>query len=248
MILLLMIVMPVHSQNATPETTPEPLPEIDLLTYYADLNQTRRDDGGFVLGDPAATLTAVVFSNFTCADCIAYAPTVTRFIREFVAEGLARIEYRLFAVTDETSAPYAEIAECAGEQDRFWETRELLFDAWGVIESAAEAAEEAPTSPAATQPPDLEALPLSPNEAVAMLVEALELDAEALEACLTGGEAQQVVTDTLLAVELDVIGAPAVMFRVGDSTPRWLQVQGQVQNRGGLSFEVLELAVEAANR
>lgn len=75
------------------------------------------------------------------------------------------------------------------------------------------------------------------------LARRLNLDyAEALE-CVRSGD--QVATDTALANSLGVTGTPAVMMRINDSEPTWIQVGGQQLNRGGVPYEVLASVVDS---
>lgn len=217
---------PVPEPEATPEITPEAEAEID----YAIIWQSQREDGAFVLGDEDSLLSVVVFSDFLCLDCLEYAPVITQFIRDYVAERLARVEYRLFPVVTEESTRAAQLAECAGEQDAFWAAREWLFAQFAAVEQL-EVESDAPILPELDE---------------TLFVSEFNLDDEAFTECME--DAEQHITDTLLAIEMSVISVPAVMFRIGDNDPQWVRVSGEVFNDGGLPFELLELAVEAVNR
>ena len=67
---------------------------------YADLQKSRTDDGGFVLGNPEAPVKIIEFSDFLCASCQNYEPVISSFIREFVVSGQAQFEYRIFPIVD----------------------------------------------------------------------------------------------------------------------------------------------------
>ncbi len=207
-----------------PEATAEPVTEIN----YTMIPQRQREDGAFVLGEEEAILTVIIFSDFLCVDCAEYAPTITRFIENYVIEGLAQIEYRLFPVTGENSSSFAQLAECAGKQDAFWEARAWLFQQFSDIEQ-----------------PESGNIPALPTIDETLFITELQLDEDDFEQCLV--DASQYLTDSLLAVEIDVISTPAVMFRLNDSPPQWVRVNGEIFNEGGLSYELLELAVEATN-
>lgn len=226
LVLFVFAILPTLAQETTlePELTAEPTISID----YAVIPQMRLDDGAFVLGDEAATLTVVIFSDFLCAGCRDYSPTITQFINEYVAEGLARIEYRLTPVTAGDATRLAQFAECAGEQSRFWESREWLFQQSEHIEEREN---------------DTLLLPEATTNAFS---QALDINEDMFAECLESAE--QHLNDTLLATELDVIATPAVLFRINNSEPRWIQIRGQVFRDGGLPYELLELAVEAINR
>lgn len=209
-----------QDEEATPEITPETTPEpVDILERYAGIPHTRlEEDGAFILGEDHAALTVVVFSDFLCGECAEYSQVEEQFIETYVSTGQARLEYRMYPVNEaERSSFAARLAECAGEQMRFWEARRLLFDvgddAWGE------------------------------GEVGLMVAEELELEYDEFATCLE--DAEQFITDSLLAIELNVLSSPAVMFRIGDSSPQWVRVRGQVFSQGGLPFELLELVVRA---
>ena len=76
-----------------------------------------------------------------------------------------------------------------------------------------------------------------------VLAENLGLDyTQALE-CVRSGD--QVATDTELANRLGVTGTPAVMMRVGDSEPTWIEVGSQRLDRGGGPYQVLASVVDS---
>lgn len=65
---------------------------------------------------------------------------------------------------------------------------------------------------------------------------------QALE-CVRSGN--QVATDTALANRLGVTGTPAVMMRIDDGEPTWIQAGGQQLNRGGVPYQVLASVVDS---
>lgn len=97
---------------------------------FDEIPQFRRDDGGFVLGDPDAPVTIVAFEDFLCPHCQTYKPTIDAFIEEYVATGQAQLEYRMMPAVDPTySGVAASLAECAEilEPGSFWEAHNILF-------------------------------------------------------------------------------------------------------------------------
>ena len=81
------------------------------------------------LGNPEAPVTIVEFSDFQCPFC-------NRFFREagkqiidkYVKTGKARFVYRHFAFLGPESGWAAEAANCANEQDKFWQYHDYLFN------------------------------------------------------------------------------------------------------------------------
>ncbi|HZG44466.1 MAG TPA: DsbA family protein [Longimicrobium sp.] len=92
---------------------------------------------GRVLGDSAATIRIVEFSDFQCGYCNRVRPELAR-LRALDPERIA-IEYRHF-VREEvkpTAFAAAMAAECAGAQGRFSEFHDALFDGQATIGNAA---------------------------------------------------------------------------------------------------------------
>src|SRR5207237_8359553 len=75
-------------------------------------------------------LAIVEFSDFQCPFCGMYARnTFGQLQREFVESGLVEYVFRHFPVhsVHPSASLAADIAECAGQQSRFWEMSEWLF-------------------------------------------------------------------------------------------------------------------------
>jgi len=97
---------------------------------YADLPKSRAADGGYVLGNPAAEVKMIAFSDFLCTSCQNYEPVIRRFIQDYVQTGLAQIEYRIYPVIDPAlSVRSASLVECADtlQPGHFWRARDLMF-------------------------------------------------------------------------------------------------------------------------
>ena len=102
-------------------------PEID----YSTIPQSRGEDGAFILGDPNAPVTLIEFADFVCPHCVTYEATVSQFIKDYVATGQAKLEYRMFPTAGGDMTRFAgQIAECADDQrpGAFWEAYALLYD------------------------------------------------------------------------------------------------------------------------
>ncbi len=80
-----------------------------------------------MLGNENATILIEEFSDFQCPACRAAEPVVKSILAEF--EGKVKYKYIHFPLT--SIHPYAfkaaEASECANDQDKFWEYRNLLF-------------------------------------------------------------------------------------------------------------------------
>lgn len=81
-----------------------------------------------VLGPPHAPVTVVEYGDLECPNCKQAVTPVKLLLKHF--ENSVRFAYRHFPL--EGVHPHAELAaeaaECAGEQGKFWEMHDLLFD------------------------------------------------------------------------------------------------------------------------
>lgn len=81
-----------------------------------------------VLGDPNAPLTILEYTDFQCGFCASAArEIVPRIESEFIDDGRAKLVFKHYAFEGEASVLAAEAAECAGDQDQFWEYHDELF-------------------------------------------------------------------------------------------------------------------------
>jgi protein-disulfide isomerase len=81
-----------------------------------------------VLGAPDAPVTLVEYGDFECPHCRRAHPIVAAVLRQL--GGSVRFVYRHFPLTQihPHAQHAAEIAELAGEHDRFWQMHDLLFE------------------------------------------------------------------------------------------------------------------------
>ncbi len=81
-----------------------------------------------VLGDPNAPLTIVEYSDFQCPFCGQAARNVVpRLETEYLDTGRAKLVFKHYSFLGPESVAAAEAAECAGDQDQFWEYHDKLF-------------------------------------------------------------------------------------------------------------------------
>lgn len=86
------------------------------------------DDPSF--GSDDAPVTMVEFSDFQCPFCRSFfESTLPEIKRQYVETGKVRLVYRDFPIRSmhQYAQKAAEAAECASEQDRFWEYHDVLF-------------------------------------------------------------------------------------------------------------------------
>jgi len=84
-------------------------------------------DGAPSRGSQMAQVTIVEFSDFECPYCGRAHPIVQQVLREF--EGRVRVVFMHYPLSSHPHAmPAARAAVAAGNQDRFWEMHDLLFE------------------------------------------------------------------------------------------------------------------------
>lgn len=188
----------------------------EFRELVASLPKSRGEDGAFVLGDPDAPLTVIEFFDWACSHCQDYLPQLETFLMTTVAEGDANFEARIFPTAGGARTIIAgRAAECADEQREgaFWDAYMLLYDL---------------------------ALAYNYDNLEATVAERLELDAEALVACVE--TADQPNVDTLYGVEHGVTGTPSILVREGQSDPIFIRIDGRVYDSGAPSAEILAQA------
>jgi protein-disulfide isomerase len=87
-------------------------------------------DDDTIKGDPDAPVTIVEWSDFECPFCARfYRQTLGQIEEEYVKTGKVKFVYRDFPLSFHANAQKAaESAECAGEQGKFWEMHDALFE------------------------------------------------------------------------------------------------------------------------
>lgn len=81
------------------------------------------------LGDAGAKVTIVEFADFQCPYCGKFEQEVySRIKQEYVDTGKASFVYLDFTFLGDESRWAAQAAKCAGEQGKFWEYHDTLFD------------------------------------------------------------------------------------------------------------------------
>lgn len=83
-----------------------------------------------VKGDPDAPVTIIEFSDFECPFCGRfYSDTLGQLEKEYIDTGKVKFVYKDFPLSFHPQAePAAVAASCAGEQGKFWEYHDKIFD------------------------------------------------------------------------------------------------------------------------
>jgi len=108
--------------NAAPtQQQPTPSETGDI----SKISPVGKDD--HVQGDKNAKVTLIEYSDFQCPFCSRHVPTLDKILADY--QGKVRLVFRNFPLT--SLHPYAqkaaEAAECAGDQNKFWEMHDKLF-------------------------------------------------------------------------------------------------------------------------
>lgn len=106
---------------AAPSQQPTP-------TVPTDMKKLMDDDS--VKGDKNAPVTIVEWSDFECPFCGRfYQQTLPSITEKYIKTGKVKLVYRDFPLEFHAQAQKAaEAAECAGEQNKYWEMHDKLFE------------------------------------------------------------------------------------------------------------------------
>lgn len=144
-----------------------------------------------VLGEPDAPVLMIEFSEFPCPFCERYSlETFPKIKEEYIDTGKIRYVFKDFLVHGESAAQVGLVAQCAFEQDAFWEMHDLLFerrDDWLQAEEAEKA------------------------ELFQSYADELELDLEELEVCIEAGS-DDLESDTAEGQGVGIQGTPSFLI------------------------------------
>ncbi len=196
--------------------------DAQLIAFYADIPNSRSEDGAFVLGNPDAPITIIEFADFLCPHCQTYHDTIKQLIENYVLTGQVKIEYRFFPIIDQNASPFlAVLNECADQQGKFWATHSLIYDL------------------AKNQGLD--------QSVISTVAMRLGMDADALTACMGRVGPFQFQTDYAYGQELSVNGTPAIRVQVGDNPVGVIKWNGTEYARGGVTLDVLTAFITSEN-
>lgn len=108
---------------------PTPTPRVDMEALL---------DDDPVLGEDDAPVTIVEFSDYQCPFCGRfYSDTLQQLKAKYVETGKVKIVFRDFPLSFHPEAePAAIAANCAGEQGKFWEMHDKIFENQQALSSA----------------------------------------------------------------------------------------------------------------
>lgn len=167
-----------------------PIPEA-ALTRYDGIQQSTTEDGFPRLGDPNSPVQVAEYSSFGCTHCRDFHDTAIDQIVDRVRAGQIAFTYvplyGFGGITNEQGAALAAV--CAGEQGKFWEFHDALFDWQGVYVNQA-----------------------FTNNRINSGVDALGLDRNAYNACIGSSDANNVLNSALAQARalLNFNGTPTI--------------------------------------
>ena len=83
---------------------------------------------GRTMGKPDAPVKIVAYEDFQCPFCKAYThDTEPTLIADYVNTGKVEVQYVSFSFIGAESAQAAQAAECASDQNHFWDYHDVLF-------------------------------------------------------------------------------------------------------------------------
>ena len=143
------------------------------------------NDPSRLRGNPAAPVMIVEFADFQCSYCRTIQPALKSLIAKY--EGQVSLAYRDFPLRDihPQAQLAAEASRCAGEQGKFWQYHDLLFEHQNRLERAG----------------------LSEH------ARSLQLDEKQFDSCLlTGRYTAQIEEDRQVALKVGFSGTPAFVI------------------------------------
>lgn len=118
----------VQSEASLNSAPPVVLPSADNSAAQQNLMETVLAKTRHFKGDPNAPVTMIEFGDFQCPYCGQHASIVGPQIDEqYIQSGKVRFGYFNFAFLGQESNWAAEAAECAADQNLFWEYHDKLY-------------------------------------------------------------------------------------------------------------------------
>ncbi len=169
---------PANAQAASPTAAPVDMSSIPIRTNNVE-------------GNANAPVTLIEFSDFQCPFCKRFHDQVMpRIATDYVKTGKVKVLYLNYAFLGQESQWAAQAAECAADQNRFWDFHELLF--------SSQVGENAGTF-------------TKPN--LLNYAKSLKLDMQTFTTCLNDDKTlERVRSDTALGDKLGVRGTPTFVI------------------------------------
>lgn len=84
--------------------------------------------GPNMIGNPDATVTIIEYSDYQCPYCLRFHTTIfPELVKQYVDTGKVKYSFKHFPFLTPESAVAAQAAECAADQQRFWDYHNYLY-------------------------------------------------------------------------------------------------------------------------
>lgn len=202
-----------------------PIPQA-ALTRYDGIQQTTTAEGYPRLGDPNSPVQVAEYSSFGCSHCRDFHDQAIDQVIERVRNGEIAFTYvplyGFGGITNEQGAALAAV--CAGEQGKFWQFHDALFDWQGLYVNQA-----------------------FTNNRINGGVDALELDRAQYNTCIGSSDANNVLASALAQAKalLNFTGTPTITINgvvpldenqqpIGDATGVLARIDAEVARMGSV--------------
>ena len=175
---------------------PNPPQQISAETFI--------QNGSPMLGNPDAPITLVEFGDYQCHFCnVFYHNTEHEILENFVMTGKVNVIFKDYTIIGQDSVNAAHAAHCAGEQGKFWQYHNTLYDNWGGENSG-----------------------WASNENLVKFAQQTELNMDVFTECNVEGKYAQIIsTSNNDAQKLGITGTPA-FYVISTNTGQVQQIQG----------------------
>ncbi len=119
-----------NTENPTPDAQAPTIPNVPSAIEAPSIDNSKLVDDDAVKGDKNAPVTIVEFSDYECPFCEKfYTQTLPQIEENYIKTGKVKLIYRDYPLGFHAQAQKAaEAAECAGEQDKYYEMHNQLFE------------------------------------------------------------------------------------------------------------------------
>lgn len=153
------------------------------------------DNGLNYLGDDGSPIQILIYEDYMCPNCKRlFQDSETKLIDEYIATGTVQLILNPIAIVHQNSLPTANAVLCAGDQNSFWEFRQIIFVNQGIRSFN--------------------------NETFSLFAEVLNLGLEEFNACIRQGRHNKEIMDNSIAAQqFGIIGTPTIVIN-GERFPK----------------------------
>ncbi len=194
---------------------------------------SKTPEGGFVMGNPAATVKLIEYGAFSCSHCATFSEASKEGLKTLVNKGNLSYEFRN-VMNNVIDVPAALAVRCAGAQPFFQISEQLFADQRNWLGRTS-----------AITPADQQALStMKPLEAAAMLAQKLELDKFVQQRGVSSEKLKACFADEAALEELGKMSQVSQTEYKISGTPTFI-LNGKVVKEVG-TWELLEPVLKSA--